>query len=68
MGKIYKNATELIGKTPLVEFSNIEKKLGLEARILAKLEYFNPAGSVKDRIANYLLSEGKADLYAAQEA
>ena len=40
MGKIYKNATELIGKTPLVEFSNIEKKLGLEARILAKLEYF----------------------------
>ena len=47
MGKIYKNATELIGKTPLVEFSNIEKKLGLEARILAKLEYFNPAGSVK---------------------
>lgn len=51
MGKIFKNATELIGNTPLVEFANIEKKYGLEVRLLAKLEYFNPAGSVKDRIA-----------------
>ena len=59
MGKIYKNATELIGKTPLVEFSNIEKKLGLEARILAKLEYFNPAGSVKDRIALEMIEEAE---------
>ena len=59
MGKIYKNATELIGKTPLVEFSNIEKKLGLEARILAKLEYFNPAGSVKDRIAKAMIDEAE---------
>ena len=57
MGKIYKNATELIGKTPLVEFSNIEKKLGLETRILAKLEYFNPAGSVKDRIALEMIED-----------
>ena len=59
MGKIYKNATELIGKTPLVEFSNIEKKLGLEARILAKLEYFNPAGSVKDRIALEMIEDAE---------
>lgn len=59
MAKIYKNATELIGKTPLVEFTNIEKKLGLEARILAKLEYFNPAGSVKDRIALEMIEEAE---------
>lgn len=51
MSKIYKDATELIGNTPLVEFNHIEKKEGLNAKILAKLEYFNPAGSVKDRIA-----------------
>ena len=43
MGKIYKSAAELIGNTPLVEVSNIEKELGLEARVLVKLEYFNPA-------------------------
>ena len=48
---IYKNVTELIGNTPILELSNIEKKEGLEATLLAKLEYFNPAGSVKDRIA-----------------
>ncbi|MCI5882996.1 MAG: cysteine synthase A [Clostridiales bacterium] len=59
MGKIYKNATELIGKTPLVEFTNIEKELGLEARVLAKLEYFNPAGSVKDRIALEMIEEAE---------
>lgn len=47
MSKIYKDATELIGNTPLVEFNHIEKKEGLNAKILAKLEYFNPAGSVK---------------------
>ena len=57
MGKIYKSAAELIGNTPLVEFTNIEKKYGLEARILAKLEYLNPAGSVKDRIAKKILLE-----------
>lgn len=59
MGKIYKNATELIGKTPLVEFANIEKKYGLEARLLAKLEYFNPAGSVKDRIALEMIEDAE---------
>ena len=51
MGKIYKNLTELIGRTPLLEVSNYEKKNNLNSTILAKLEYFNPAGSVKDRIA-----------------
>ena len=51
MANIYKNTLELIGNTPLVEVTNIEKELGLEARVLVKLEYLNPAGSVKDRIA-----------------
>lgn len=55
MGKIYKNAAELIGGTPLMEVSNIEKMFGLEARILVKLEYLNPAGSVKDRIAREMI-------------
>lgn len=55
MSKIYKDATELIGNTPLVEFNHIEKKEGLNAKILAKLEYFNPAGSVKDRIAKEMI-------------
>ena len=56
MSKIYKDATELIGNTPLVEFNHIEKKEGLNAKILAKLEYFNPAGSVKDRIAKEMIA------------
>ena len=51
MANIYTSAQQLIGKTPLLELVNLEKKLGLEAKILAKLEYFNPAGSVKDRVA-----------------
>ena len=55
MSKVYKNALELIGKTPLVEVTNIEKELGLEAKVLVKLEYFNPAGSVKDRIAKHMI-------------
>ena len=63
MGRIYESTAELIGGTPLVEFKNIEKELGLKARILAKLEYFNPAGSVKDRIAYAMIrtaeEEGK---------
>ena len=59
MAKIYKNATELIGGTPLVEFTGIEKKYDLEARILAKLEYFNPAGSVKDRVAKEIIEEAE---------
>lgn len=59
MGKIYKDATELIGGTPLVEFTHIEEKDGLKAKILAKLEYFNPAGSVKDRIAKEMVEDAE---------
>ena len=59
MAKIYKNATELIGKTPLVELTSFEKEYNLEARLLAKLEYFNPAGSVKDRIAKYMIEDAE---------
>ena len=55
MSKIYNGALELVGNTPLVEVKNIEEELGLEARILVKLEYFNPAGSVKDRIAKAMI-------------
>lgn len=58
--KIYQNATELIGKTPLLELTHIERALGLKARILAKLEYFNPAGSVKDRIAKAMIEDAEA--------
>ena len=53
--KIYTSADQLIGRTPLLELSGIEKRLGLEARIIAKLEYFNPAGSVKDRVAKAMI-------------
>ena len=60
MSKIYKGALELIGKTPLVEVTNLEKKLGLEATVLVKLEYFNPAGSVKDRIAKAMIEDAEA--------
>ena len=59
MANIYKSAVELIGNTPLVEVSNIEKDLGLEATILVKLEYFNPAGSVKDRIAKAMIEDAE---------
>ena len=59
MGKIYKSAAELIGNTPLVEVSNIEKELGLEARVLVKLEYFNPAGSVKDRVGKAMIEDAE---------
>ena len=52
---IYKSAAELIGKTPLMELTNFEKANNLEAKIIAKLEYFNPAGSVKDRIAKGMI-------------
>ena len=55
MSNVYQGTIGLIGNTPLVEFANIEKELGLEARVLAKLEYFNPAGSVKDRIAKEMV-------------
>lgn len=60
MPKIYKSADELIGKTPLLELTNIEKSLNLKAKILAKLEYFNPAGSVKDRIAKAMIDDAEA--------
>ena len=59
MANIYKGTLELIGNTPLVEVANIEKELGLEATILVKLEYFNPAGSVKDRIAKAMIEDGE---------
>lgn len=59
MLKIYKSADQLIGNTPLVELTKIEKELGLEAKILAKLEYFNPAGSVKDRIAKAMIDDAE---------
>ncbi|KIR03512.1 Cysteine synthase [Lachnospiraceae bacterium TWA4] len=59
MANIYKGTLGLIGNTPLVEFTNIEKELGLEATILAKLEYFNPAGSVKDRIAKAMIEDAE---------
>lgn len=55
MANIYTSADQLIGKTPLLELTNIEKRFGLKAKILAKLEYFNPAGSVKDRIAKAMI-------------
>ena len=54
MGKIYQNIEELIGRTPLLEVAGIEKELGLLAKILVKLEYLNPAGSVKDRAAKFM--------------
>lgn len=60
MSKIYKGAIELIGNTPLVEVTKIEKKLDLKATVLVKLEYFNPAGSVKDRIAKAMIEDAEA--------
>lgn len=59
MSKVYGSALELIGNTPLVEVKNIEKELGLEAKVLVKLEYFNPAGSVKDRIAKAMIDDAE---------
>ncbi|MBQ9750212.1 MAG: cysteine synthase A [Clostridia bacterium] len=60
MANIYTSADQLIGKTPLLELTHIEKALGLKAKVLAKLEYFNPAGSVKDRIAKAMIDEAEA--------
>ena len=59
MSKIFKSADQLIGGTPLLELSGIEREYGLKARLLAKLEYFNPAGSVKDRVAKAMLDEAE---------
>ena len=61
MANIYQGTLGLIGNTPLVELTHIEKKYGLEARLLAKLEYFNPAGSVKDRIAKEMIEQAERD-------
>lgn len=61
MSNIYTSADQLIGKTPLLELTNIEKALGLKARVLAKLEYFNPTGSAKDRIARQMIDDAEAD-------
>jgi cysteine synthase A len=60
MAKVYTSADQLIGKTPLLELTHIEKAYGLKAKVLAKLEYFNPAGSVKDRIAKAMIDEAEA--------
>ena len=60
MANIYISITELVGRTPILEVSNIEKELNLEARILVKLEYFNPAGSVKDRVALNMIEDAEA--------
>ena len=59
MAKLYTSADQLIGKTPLLELTHIEKEFGLKAKLLAKLEYFNPAGSVKDRVAKAMLDEAE---------
>lgn len=61
MSNIYTSADQLIGKTPLLELTHIEKNLGLKAKILAKLEYFNPAGSVKDRIAKAMIEKAESE-------
>ena len=60
MANYYKSALELIGKTPLVEVSNLERELDLQAKILVKLEYFNPTGSVKDRAAKAMVEDAEA--------
>lgn len=60
MSQIYTSADQLIGKTPLLELTHLEKRFGLKARLLAKLEYFNPAGSVKDRAAKAMLDDAEA--------
>ncbi len=59
MAKIYKSATDLIGNTPLLEVSNIEKELKLDAKVVVKIEYFNPTGSVKDRAAFYMIDDAE---------
>ena len=60
MAKIYTSADQLIGRTPLLELTHLEKQFGLDAHVLAKLEYFNPAGSVKDRIAKAMIDDAEA--------
>nr|MCR5189439.1 pyridoxal-phosphate dependent enzyme [Treponema sp.] len=59
MSKIYTSVDQLIGHTPLLELTHIEKEFGLKAKLLAKLEFFNPAGSVKDRIAKHMIDQAE---------
>ena len=59
MSKVFTSADQLIGGTPLLELTHIEKEFGLKAKILAKLEYFNPAGSVKDRVAKAMIDDAE---------
>ena len=59
MAAIYTSADQLVGKTPLLELTHLEKEFGLKAKIYAKLEYFNPAGSVKDRIAKAMIEDAE---------
>ena len=59
MAKIYKNISELVGKTPLLEISNFSKSQNVEANIFAKLEYLNPAGSIKDRVAKQMIDDAE---------
>ena len=61
MSGVYTSVDQLIGRTPLLELTRIERNFGLHAKVLAKLEYFNPAGSVKDRIAKAILDDAEAD-------
>ena len=61
MAKIYTSAEQLIGGTPLLRLCNIEKELGLQAKLLAKLEYLNPAGSAKDRVALSMIQQAEAE-------
>mgnify|MGYP000355150032 CR=1 FL=1 len=60
MSKIYTSADQLVGKTPLLELTHLEKKYDLKAKLVAKVEYFNPAGSVKDRIAKKMIEDAEA--------
>ena len=60
MSAIYTSADQLIGKTPLLEFINIEQQLKLKAKIVAKLEFFNPGGSVKDRVGKAMIDDAEA--------
>lgn len=68
MSQIYQSLTQLVGNTPLLEVSNIEKELGLKARVVVKLEYFNPGGSVKDRVALAMINDAEEEVCFSLEA
>ena len=63
MSKIYKSLTQLVGNTPLLEVSNIERELDLKAKLIVKLEFYNPGGSVKDRIALAMIEDAEQEAY-----